>query len=243
MDMKLVGASILAISSIAVFAQTADMRIDKATPMLYQCSITPEALGYAINTKGTGANSGRNAGVGMPAAWDRIDLEFGVTRPTRGQAVPTITAHAINTKGTGVTSGRMSSGRASGATTSCASAVASSGEGVQKVSMNDISITRRTVPGEVPEFSCSVSGTVDRPQFVIGIWTGKIVSNSAGFSESRRRKPRKGESLTDWMASVHNTRFSIVPHSMEPDAALPRVACASETPTMQMKYDLAMLKK
>lgn len=60
---------------------------------------------YAINTKGTGANSGRSSMAGEYARRD--DLQ--VSGAPGGSAGPTIAAHAINTKGTGTTSGRASS--------------------------------------------------------------------------------------------------------------------------------------
>ena len=243
MKMKFVCASILVMSSAAVFGQTANR--DKSTPLLYQCLVTPQTLDSAINTDGTGTSAGRTATGAITTTWDRIDLEFAMTRPSRRQTVPTISGHAINTKGTAVNPGRMSGRPDSVASVSCANGVSSSGEGVQKVSMREIdtipSLIRRTLPSEISEFSCSVSGTIKRPQFSVGIWSLGIGDSYALYGP-QRRKPRKGESLTDWMASVHNTRVSIVPHNMAPDAPQPRVPCSSETPAMQMKYDLAMLR-
>lgn len=241
---KLICASVLVTASVPVLGQTAS-RNDKATPLLYRCSVTPAPNSMAINTKGAGATTGRST-AGATVVWDRIDLEFNMTGPLRGQTIPMISGHAINEKGTGVNSKRLSGSPGSLASVSCAGAVPTNTDDAMKTSEATMNIrtakTRRSV-----DMSCNVSGTAERPEFTIGILADKMVSNSAGFSGStfgeKRRKPRKGESLTDWMASVHNTRVSIVRYEWDRDFDGPRVACSSETPAMQMQYDLAQMKK
>ena len=84
-------------------ARTADGAATSG-PHIHQCTLAPVS-NFAINTKGTGAQSGRSPIAEITVT--RIDLQ--VSASPGGSASPTITAHAINTKGTGVNSGRISS--------------------------------------------------------------------------------------------------------------------------------------
>lgn len=250
MNGKLIFASILAASSAAAFGQTAHRTaIDKATPLLYGCTVTPATLDHAIKTKGTGT-SGRTAADATAKPWSRVDLEFAITAPSAGQTVPTVSGHAIKNKGTGA-SGRMLSSRPVADVTipiSCTSGKAASGEGVTKthttIGATFGGLTRVSAPD--PAFSCTVTGTLENPQFTVGIWTGITGSEPAGASDERR-KPRKGESLSHWLENGGNMRVAIVRTDMDSDGDFvspsSRVTCSSETAAMRGSWDLAVLKK
>ncbi len=177
-----------------------------------------------------------------------------MTRPPRGQTVPTISGHAINEKGNGPVkkgqSNRLDSRVvpvpwvATGDAVTCAGVVPASVERVQKLSYPVMSTTRRALQRPAPELSCSVSGTADRPQFVIGIWPS-VSPYSWGATQSHSSTNNgKGHSRNRSNGSINMdpVRVSIGPHNMAPDASRPRVPCSSATPAMKMKYDLVALR-
>lgn len=105
---RIVIASMLAAASFGASAQEPARQADGSTsqwPHMHQCTLAP-VHNFAINTKGTGANSGR---VGQHADADTPRIELQLVGVSGGGSGPAISAHAINTKGTGASSGRASS--------------------------------------------------------------------------------------------------------------------------------------
>ena len=227
---KFVFASILMASSAAVCAQTASRAaIDKATPMLYQCTVTPASNDMAINTKGTGV-SGRSAAA-TATPWSRIDLEFAPSGPSLGQTHPTYNGHAITFKAKeGASTGRVSApgGQGSAAAVTCADVSGSGSAATRKLyvgnlpysatneSASDSAATRSAPQGAASQFTCTVTGTVERPQFTIGFWSGTGASRKSG-SIVQTDRDSDGDSVS----------------------ASSRVACTSETAALRGAWSIA----
>lgn len=242
MNGKFIFASILVASSAVVFAQQASR--GRATPMLYQCVVTPTDDGGTARRQQVNelmANDGvseRRAATGaVTTGWDRIDLEFAITQPSRGQTVPTVSGHAIQTKGTGA-SGRMPAlaRPGSAATVTCASGVPASGERVPPRRW-----TKANTDDSLSRWSCSVSGTLERPQFTIGIWTGTMPSNARRKHVGNVKYEELGRA--EWSFGASNSgsmsqRMSIMRRGEAPEPT-PGVTCSSETAALRGAWSIA----
>ena len=230
---KLVIASLLAGTSTVSSGQDAPRTADGAAtvePQIHQCTLAPVS-NFAINTKGTGAQSGRSPIAEITIT--RIDLQ--VTGSPGGS--PTITAHAINTKGTGTSSGRsineigiaVKSKRTSAAQlnrspigVACVTSQPIGKTAGGKASYSDIHFTSRGAKSV--GWSCSVSGSEDQPVFVVGLLVPTILGQAERASFS-------------WGVS-NSGRVSIVPRGAAPRGS-ESFACASTQPSMG-NYDMAM---
>ena len=248
MAAKLVIASLLAGTSVAASGQPAAGRADASAavgPLMHQCNLSPVGSSFAINTKGTGANSGRAAG-GATTGWSRIDLHL--AGPPGGGAGPTITAFAINTQGTGTSSGRAikieigAAGQKSGEVRNqipigidCVKSVVAGDEAAQKASL--ASFAFMSADGKGLGWSCSVSGSEEKPQFVVGL----LVPTILGQAERSAAPGATARSEWSWGVSNSTGRVSIVPRSAENNDSW-HVACTSKE-SGKYGYDLAVLKK
>jgi len=232
---KLVIASLLAGTSAASAGQDAPRTADGAAtagPRIHQCTLAPVS-NFAINTKGTGAQSGRSPIAEITMT--RIDLQ--VTGLPGGS--PTITAHAINTKGTGANSGRsineigisvkskrtgseMRNHSPIGVACVASQPIGKTAGG--KASYSDIHFTSRDAKSV--GWSCSVSGSEERPVFSVGL----LVPTILGQAER-----------ADYSLSGHGGRVSIVARGAAPRDSQ-QVACSSKEPR-NTNYDLAVLKQ
>jgi len=90
-------AGMLAATSVGVSGQEPARQPDHSTfqsLLLHQCTLEPVS-NFAINTKGTGANSGWVSGDSQSATWSRIDLHLtgsldggGPTTSARSRSTP-----------------------------------------------------------------------------------------------------------------------------------------------------------
>ena len=230
---KLAIASVLAASSVSGSAQEAMRSADGAKavwPHMHQCTL--EAVSNFTVTNTGGVSTGR-----VPVAGEitvtRIDLQ--VSGSPGGS--PTITAHAINTKSTGA-----NSGRASGEVKNqlpigldCVKSVVTGDEAAQKASL--ASFTFMSASGRSLGWSCSLSGSEEKPQFVVGL----LVPTILGQAERSAAPGSAVRSEWSWGMSNSSGRMSIVPRAVEDNGGW-HVACASKVPR-QMNYDLVMSKK
>lgn len=261
-------ASMLAGSSVSGSAQEAVRSADGATaywPHMHQCTLDAVS-NFAINTKGTGAQSGRSI-THPEIVVTRIDLQVSGTPG----GSPTITAHAINTKGTGaagrsineigiaVKSGRasndmaintkgtgQSSGRMSGALSNhgpvavaCVTSQLSGDAAAQKVSISSFNFMGRNARSV--GWSCSVSGSEDSPVFSVGLLVPTTLSTAQPTvigKAARFNVDPYAETISRWGMS---NRVSIVPRGTAPGGG-ESFACASTEPR-KTNYDLAMMSK
>lgn|GEM_PF-6722213 len=239
---KLLIASLLTGTSAAGVGQEAARTADGSTSQwsyIHQCTLAAVS-NFAINTKGTGAHSGR--AISGSAVWtgpvspSRIDLQ--VTGSPGGS--PTIGAHAINTKGTGaagrsineigisVKSKRMSGaqGNRSPIGVACVSSPVSGDAAAQKASLVDFHFTSHR--DESLGWSCSVSGSEDQPMFSVGLLVPTILGQAERVV------------FTSNVATAHSG-VSIVPRGAAPRGS-ESFACSSKEPR-GAGYDLVMMKK
>ncbi len=226
---KLVIASLLAGSSVAVSGQEPGTRADESTAVgsqMHQCTLAPVSSSFAINTKGTGAHSGR---AGATTGWSRIDLHLAGS--PSGGSEPTITAHAINTQGTGANSGRASAEVKNQLPIGldCVKSVVTGDEAAQKASL--ASFAFMSADGKGLGWSCSVSGSEEHPQFVVGLLIPPILGQAERSAASQPAASSRG----GWQYSAP---VSIVPRSVENSDSW-HVACAS-TASAKYGYDLAV---
>ena len=236
---KLIIASLLAGTSTASVGQEAGRSAaDGSTsqwPLLHQCTLTVSKL--AIKTKGTNAQRGR-VGDWDGDGWSRIDLHLAGS--PGGSGGPTISAHAINTKGTGaagrsikeigisVKSSRVSVRNQSPIGVDCVTTQVTGDEAAQQASMASFAFMR--ADGAGVGWSCSVSGSEDKPVFRVSL----LVPTILGQGETPLGK-------LGWEWGEKNSRVSIVPRSAETSDSW-HVACSSKEPR-NTNYDLAVLKK
>ncbi len=209
-------------------------------PHMHQCTLAPVSR-LAIKTKGTSAQRSLVEG-DSDGGWTRIDLHLAGLPD--GSGGPTISAHAINTKGTGANTGRTSSdiaintkgtgtssGRMSGSDfqgrieVACVSSQVVGDEATQKATMASFNYMR--ADGTGLGWSCSVSGSEDKPVFRIDLLIPTILGQA--------------EKSASWSWGVSNSRVSIIARSAEQSDNW-HVACASKEPRT-MNYDLAVMKK
>lgn len=230
---KLVIASILAASSVSGSAADNSRGSDGSTaqwPHMHQCTLDAVSNFTVTNTGGVTTGPLRVPG---EITVSRIDLQ--VSGAPGGS--PTITAFAINTKGTGT-----SAGRAGGEVRNqlpigldCVKSVVTGDEAAQKASL--ASFAFMSAAGNGLGWSCSVSGSEDKPQFVVGL----LVPTILGQAERSATPGAAVKSAWSWGLSQGGNRMSIVPHTPQSDVSW-HVACVSKEPR-QMNYDLAMNKK
>ena len=224
---KLVIASLLAGTSAASSGQSAPRTADGSTNQwakVHQCTLAPVSNFTVTNSGGVTSGTLRMAEITLT----RIDLQ--VTGSPGG--TPTITAYAINTKGTGTSSGRsineigisVKSKRTgsemrnrSPIGVACVSSQWT-GDAAQKVSFNDIHFMR--AGAKSVGWTCSVSGSEDRPVFSVGL----LVPTILGQAE------RSAWGL--------GGRMSIVPRGTAQRGS-ESFACASTKPSTG-NYDMAM---
>ncbi len=221
---KFVIASLLAGTSAAGVGQDAARTADGSTnqwPTIHQCTLAP-VNNFAINTKGTGAHSGRSSMAGEYLS--RMDLQ--VTGTPGGS--PTISAHAINTKGTGANSGRMSGAR-SPIAVACVTSQLTGDTAAQKASLASFNYMR--AGAKSVGWSCSVSGSEEQPVFSVGL----LVPTILGQAESPLGK------AASWSWGVSNNRVSIVPRGAVQRGGW-QYACPSDEPR-KTNYDLVMMSK
>ena len=219
---KLVIASLLAGTSAASVGQGAPRTADASTNQwarVHQCTLAPVNNFTVTNTGSVTTGSLRIAG---EITMTRIDLQ--VSGSPGGS--PTITAFAINTKGTGHSSGRMSSKvrNQQPIGVDCVSSQLSGDAAAQKATMVDFHLSRGGAKSV--GWSCSVSGSEDKPVFSVGLLVPTILGQAerAAFS---------------W--GMSNGRMSIVPRGAV-KTSIWNVPCASKTPR-GAGYDLVMMKK
>ena len=224
---KLIIASLLAGTSTASVGQEAGRSAaDGSTsqwPLLHQCTLTVSKL--AIKTKGTSAQRGR-AGDWDGDGWSRIDLHLAGS--PGGSGGPTISAFAINTKGTGANSGRREVTNQNPIGLDCVKSEVTGDEAAQKATMSSFAFMR--ADGKGVGWSCSVSGSEDKPVFRVSL----LVPTILGQGETPLGK-------LGWEWGEKNSRVSIVPRSAENSDSW-HVACSSKEPR-NTNYDLAVLKK
>ena len=227
---KLIAASLLVGSSAASAGQDVARSSTRdgaraVWPHMHQCSLQPVSR-LAIKTKGTSA---QRAAVGDwdGDGWNRIDLHL--AGPPNGGG-PTITAHAINTKGTG-TSGRFTGSDYQGRLkVACVTSPVTGGEAAQKAAMSSFAFM--SADGKGVGWSCSVSGSEDKPAFRIALLVPTILGQA---------QPTVVDRSASWSWGASNGRVSIVPRSAENSDSW-HVACSSKEPR-NTNYDLAVLKK
>lgn len=192
---------------------------------MHQCTLAPVSK-LAIKTKGTGAQR-TAAGDWDGDGWSRIDLV--VTGSPGGSAG--LTAHAIDTKGTGANSGRMTGSDFQGRVeAACVTTQVTGDEAAQKATLSSFNYMR--ADGKGVGWSCSVSGTEDKPVFRVKT----VVPTILGQAE-----PTVVGKSADWSWGASNGRASIVPRGVEHSDSW-NVACSSKEPRVT-NYDLAVIKK
>ena len=226
---RLVIASLLAGTSTAGVGQDAGRTADGSTnqwPLLQQCTLTPSGK-LAIKTKGTSAQRTR-AGDWDGDGWNRIDLHL--SGSPGGSSGPTINAHAINTKGTGANTGRMNGSDSQGRVeVACVKSAVTGDAAAQKAAMSSFAFM--SADGKGVGWSCSVSGSEDKPVFRVGTVVPTILCQGETPVILR---------AASWSWGVSNT-VSIVPRGGETSDKW-HVACSSTKPR-NTNYDLAVIKK
>jgi hypothetical protein len=204
-------------------------------PHMHQCSVVPPGIHHTMKGEGASASSGRSS---MAGEYLRIDLH--VTGLPAGSGGPMITAHAINTKGTG-TSGRSSGGGISDRTriaVDCVTSLLSGDAAAQRATLSSFAYMR--ADGGGLGWSCSVSGSEDKPVFRIGLLVPAILGQAerrgGKESDASAGKGAKGERS----AFSDGGQVSIVRHGAEHNSW--HVACKSKEPR-NTGYDLAVIKK
>jgi len=245
---KIVIASVLAASSVSGSAQEAmpasqpARSADGSTsqwPRMHQCTL--DAVSNFTLTNTGGVSTGRSSIAGEISV-SRIDLQ--VTGSPGGS--PTITAHAINTKGTGQTSGRASAGGVKNQNPigiDCVTSEVTGDEAAQKASMVSFTFTSRNAKGV--GWSCSVSGSEEKPVFVVGLLVPTILGQAerdlTRASDASAGQGASAGKAASWSWGVSNNRVSIVTRSAENSDNF-HVACASKEPR-KANYDLALMTK
>lgn len=224
---RLITASMLASGSVSALAQAAPQGTGETAramwPHMHQCTIAAAGR-LAIKTKGTSAH--RSSLASDRGEWSRIDLQFAGSPGSGGG--PAITAHAINTKGTGANTGRATMADRNPIGVDCVASVTGD-SAAQKATLSSFAYMR--ADGGGLGWSCSVSGSEDRPVFRIGL----LVPTILGQAESPLGKAA-GYSL-----SGHGNQVSIVRRGVEHSDSW-HVACSSKEPR-NTNYYLAVLKK
>ncbi len=219
---RIVIASMLATSSVSGSAQAAGQTADGAKaywPHMHQCTLDPVSNFTVTNTGGV--SSGRSSMAGEYVR--RIDLQVSATPG----GSPTITAHAINTKGTGA-AGKMSGAlrNHSPVGVACVASQLSGDAAAQKVSISSFNYMGRNA--KRVGWSCSVSGSDDKPVFSVGLLVPTILGQAERLVFAAN------------VAPTHSS-VSIVPRGTAPRGS-ESFACASKEPR-KGNYDLAMMKK
>ena len=221
---KLVIASVLVASSVSGSALENLRGADGSTsqwPHMHQCTLDAVSNFTVTNTGGVATGTLRVAG---EITVSRIDLR--VTGAPGGS--PTITAHAINTKGTGANSGRSGVTNQNPIGVDCVKSEVTGDAAAQKATMSSFAFMR--ADGKGVGWSCSVSGSEDKPVFRVSL----LVPTILGQGETPLGK-------LGWEWGEKNSRVSIVPRSAENSDSW-HVACSSKEPR-NTNYDLAVLKK
>lgn len=225
---RIIIAIVLATASVAGNGQEVARGADGPRaiwPHMHQCTLAPPSR-LAIKTKGTGAQRIRVGDLDGDG-WSRIDLRLAGSPD--GSGGPTISAHAINTKGTGA-SGRMSGSDMQGRVeVACVTSQLAGDDAAQKATMSSFAFMR--TDGQGVGWSCSVSGSEEKPVFRIGL----LVPTILGQAESA---PGKAAS---WSWGVSNSGVAIVKRSVDYSDSW-HVACSSKEPRAS-GYDLAVMKK
>lgn len=227
---KLIIASLLAGTSTASVGQDAGRpAADGSTnqwPLIHQCTLDAVSK-LAIKTKGTGAHRSQ-VGDWDGDGWSRIDLN--VAGSPGGTGGPTITARGVIVKQPGGAPDRAEVTNQNPIGVDCVTSHVTGDEAAQKATMS--SFTYMRADGKGVGWSCSVSGTDDKPVFrvetviptILGQAEPTVVGKSASWS---------------WGASIG--RASIVPRGVQHSDSW-NVACSSKEPRVT-NYDLAVLKK
>lgn len=244
---KIVIASMLAGSSVSGSAQEAVRTADGSTnqwPAMHQCTLAPVS-NFAINTKGTGANSGRSV-THPEIVVTRIDMEVAGLAGGR----PTITAHAINTKGTGaagrsikeigiaVKSSRMSDAR-SPIGVACVASPPTGDAAAQKVSISSFNFMGRHATSV--GWSCSVSGSEDSPVFSVRLLVPTTLSTAQPTVIGKAARYNADPYAETSSRLGMSNGVSIVPRGTVPGGG-ESFACASTEPR-KTNYDLALMTK
>lgn len=237
---KLVCASLLVATSGPALSAPADVSDRAVWPHMHQCTVTPgpawqgvtspiPSIGVVIKKNVYRVDPGPTPG--------RIDLEFTASPASVESGVPTVSGHAINTKGTGTSSGRVSSSSGATATVACVSRAVTGDAAAQKASGDMFLQMPRDA--RAAGWSCNVSGSEKAPQFVLTL----LVPTILGQAE-RNRAPENAVGRSEWSWGMSNSgarRMSIVPQGSK-IAGASQIACSSEAPSLQMKYELAVEK-
>ena len=242
---KLVLASLLATPWVSGTAQETMHGADGSTaqwPHMHQCALHAVSNFTVQNTGGVTTGALRQAGEIMMT---RIDLE--VAGAPGGS--PTITALAIKTKGTGAQrqtyNGHATTlkaiARANGEMRNqtpigvdCVTSVVTGDEAAQKATL--ASFAFMSADGKGLGWSCSVSGSEDKPQFTVGLLVPAILGQA-----DRGAGPRTdAKSEWSWGTSNRSSRVSIVPRDAGNNDRW-HIACAP-TGSRKYGYDLAVLK-
>ncbi len=225
---KLIIASLLFGSSAASagqdVARSAPDGAKAMWPHMHQCTLGAVSR-LAIKTKGTSAQRSQVGGESDSAGWSRIELHLAGSPD--GSGGPTISAYAINTKGTGTSSGRTGVTNQNPIAVECVKSEVTGDEAAQKAAAAAFAFM--TAGGEGMGWSCSVSGSEDKPVFRVDL----LVPTILGQAESPLGK-------SSWSWGVSN-QLSIAHRSAVPSDSW-HVACSSKEPR-KTSYDLALFKK
>ena len=222
---RLIIASLLAATSTASAGQdiAPSARFFAAWPHMHKCTLEA-ASKLAIKTKGTSAHRSPVAGDVDGDGW-RIDLQLAGSPD--GSGGPMNSARAITTKGTGATV-RAGVINQNPIGVDCVTSQVTGDEVAQKAAMSSFAFT--SADGKGVGWSCSVSGSEDKPVFRVSL----LVPTILGQGETPLGK-------SSWSWGVSNSRVSIVPRSAENSEGW-HVACSSKEPR-NTNYDLAVIKK
>lgn len=239
---RMVIASMLAAVSLTSYGHGAEAAVEESKalwPHMHRCTLDPVDQ-FAINTKETGANSGRG---GQFPGEVVVVIALHLVGTSGSGAGPVISAHAINTKGTGANNGRASVDHAINTKGTGGSkrpgAAGDSAVGVACTAVDVASdrsaqaaanaLAAMSTGGAGVGWSCSVSGPEERPVFQIRVLAGR----PGEISVSRA-------AVDGWSLGASNDRMALVGHVVG-QGGNGRVACSSDKPRVT-SYDLAVMK-